>query len=230
MSCRLLAVVGASCFCASASQGALFRFAGDEDHRSWTFTGGGNLVADAQDPLDPEVLLVDDHSGPLPPIPYGTEFQANFSIAYLSSVPMDGGVFMHNYAVNGTFSFIDIKGDTLLSATVTDAAMSAIGGALSWFSTGLIESADGLVVYTWNGDAVPGYNLLPGNSVGPDDFTFRLTSVNRDSVDVGLDPDTHLPMGEWVSEGSFSGSSNFIPAPGAAVLALGLLAGIRRRR
>ena len=65
MSHRALAVLAVGCL-VSSSQAALFSFASDNDHTSWTFTGSGASVRDAQDPLDPQILLVDDHNGPLP--------------------------------------------------------------------------------------------------------------------------------------------------------------------
>jgi uncharacterized protein (TIGR03382 family) len=186
--------------------------------------------------MDPQVLLIDDHNGPLPAIPIAVEFQADFQITYIASVPL-GGAFIHNYSLNGTFSFVDGRGNTILSATVTNGALTAIGGALSWYSTSTIQATDGnanqnnSVVYTWNGGDMPGYDLLNGVSFGPDDMAFTLTSLNASAMDVVLDPATHLPVTEWNSEGSYSGTSHFIPAPGAAmILGLGGLVATRRRR
>lgn len=234
MSHRALAILAVGVL-AGSSQAALFSFASDNDHTSWTFTGGGGLVRDAQDPLDPQILLVDDHNGPLPAIPFAVEFQANFTIAHLASVPLGGG-FIHNYSLNGTFSFVDAAGNTLLSATVSNGAFTAIGGANSWYSTSTIQANDnpdgGSVVYTWNGSAIPGYDLLPGQSNGQDDMAFTLSALNARGLDVALDPQTFLPSAEWTSEGSYSGTArNFIPAPGAAMIAtLGGLVALRRRR
>lgn len=227
MSCRTLALLSIGCFTAS-SNAALFSFASDNDHTSWTFTGGGVSTRDAQDPTDPQVLLVDDHNGPLPPIPFGTEFEADFTIAYLTSVPMGGGAFTHNYSVSGTFSFLDAQGDVLLSATMASGELSVVGSALTWFSTAGIQSSD--IVYTWNGAPMIAYDLLPGNSIGPDDAAFTLSFLGLDGADVPINPNTHLPDEGWTSEGSFSGTSRFIPAPGFAVMALGGLAVLRRRR
>lgn len=235
MSHRALAVLAVGCL-VSSSQAALFSFASDNDHSSWTFTGNGGLVADAQDPLDPQILLVDDHNGPLPAIPFAVEFQANFTIAYIASVPLGGGAFIHNYSLNGTFSYVDATGNTLLSATVSNGALTAMGGALSWYSTATLQASDnaegGSVVYTWNGAAVPGYDLLPGSSQGSDDMSFTLTALNAAGLNVTLDPQTHLPVERWNSEGSYSGTArNFIPTPGAAMIAaLGGLVAARRRR
>lgn len=233
MSPRALALFAVSCL-ASSSQAALFSFASDNDHTSWTFTGGGAMVRDAQDPTDPQMLLVDDHNGPLPAIPFAVEFQADFTISYLASTPLGGGAFIHNYALNGTFSFVGATG-VLLEATVSNGSLTAIGGALSWYTTATLQAGDnsegGSVAYTWHGDAMPEYELFPGESVGRDDMAFTLTSLNLRGMDVTLDPDTHLPASGWVSEGSYSGTSRFIPAPGAAMVAgVGALVALRRRR
>ena len=236
MSQRVLAVLAVGCL-VSSSQAALFSFASDNDHTSWTFTGAGASVRDAQDPLDPQILLVDDHNGPLPAIPFAVEFQADFTISYLASVALGGGSFVHNYALNGTFSFLDALGNTLLSATVSNGALTALGGQTSWYSTATLQANDnangGSVVYTWNGAAIPGYDLLPGNSQGQDDMSFTLTALNGAGASgVQLDRTSFLPSGEWTSEGSYSGTGrNFIPAPGAAMIAaLGGLVALRRRR
>ena len=235
MSHRALAVLAVGCL-VSSSQAALFSFASDNDHTSWTFTGSGGTISDANDPTDPQILLVDDHNGPLPAIPFAVEFQASFTIGFLASVPLGGGAFVHNYSLNGTFSFVDGTGNTLLSATVTNGAFTALGGALSWYSTGTIQANDngtgGSVAYTLNGAAIPGYDLQPGPSQGEDDMAFTLSALNLNNMDVVLDPQTHLPTGEWDSEGSYSGTArNFIPAPGAAMIAaLGGLVALRRRR
>jgi hypothetical protein len=235
MSHRALAILAVGC-AVSSSQAALFSFASDNDHTSWTFTGAGNMVADAQDPLDPQILLVDDHNGPLPAIPFAVEFEADFTIGYLASVPLGGGAFVHNYSLNGTFSFLDAAGNVLLGATVENGALTAIGGMNSWYSTSTIQANDnpegGSVTYVWNGNAITGYDLLPGPSQGRDDMAFTLTSLNANGMDVMLDPQTFLPISEWNSEGSYSGTGrNFIPAPGAAMIAaLGGLVALRRRR
>jgi hypothetical protein len=232
MSHRALAIIAVGC-AVSSSQAALFSFASDNDASSFTFTGGGASVTDANDPTDPQILLIDDDNGPLPAIPMAVEFGANFTIAYLASVPLSGGAFVHNYSLNGTFSFVDGSGNPLINATVTNGALTVIGGSLSWFSTATIQgndNPDGSVVYTWSGPAMPGYGLLPGDSQGPDDMAFSLSALNLGGGLVNLDANTHLPAQGWFSEGSFSGRTT-IPAPGAAAIAaLGGLLALRRRR
>src|SRR5262245_26725118 len=126
MSHRALAFLAVGCL-VSSSQAALFSFASDNDHTSWTFTGAGAMVHDANDPTDPQILLIDDHNGPLPAIPMSVEFQANFTIAYLASVPLGGGAFVHNYSLNGSFSFLDAAGAALLTCTVQNGSLTAIG-------------------------------------------------------------------------------------------------------
>lgn len=230
MSRSTLGVLAVSCL-ATSSQAALFSFASDNDHTSWTFTGGGASVRDAQDPFDPQVLLIDDHNGPLPPIPVATEFEADLTITYLASVPLGGGAFVHNYRIMGAFSLLDDEGELLLSGMMTDGALTAIGGELSWFTTATIQASSGFVSFEWHGDAFPGYALFPGPSVGPDNVAFALSALNLDDEDVTLDPNTHLPADGWRSEGSFSGDGRFVPTPGAAfAVVLGGLVALRRHR
>ncbi len=92
---------------------------------------------------------------------------------------------------------------------MSNGALTALGSELSWYSTATLQANDnpegGSVVYTWNGAAIPGYDLLPGQSQGRDDMAFTLSSLNFNAADVGLNPNTHLPSGDWVSEGSYSG-------------------------
>lgn len=235
MSRAALALIAVGCL-ASSSQAAFFSFASDNDHTSWTFTGMGASVRDAQDPADPQILLIDDHNGPLPALPIAVEFEANFTISYLASVPLGGGAFIHNYALNGSFEYLDASGAVLLHCDVMNGALTALGGEFNWYSTSTIQANDnpngGSVVYTWNGPALPEYDLIPGQSLGRDDMAFTLTSLNFEGGDVTLDRQTFLPNVQWVSEGSYSGSArNFVPAPGAAVIAgLGGLLAFRRRR
>ena len=68
------------------------------------------------------------------------------------------------------------------------------------------------------------------------DAAFTLTnllSFSNDATQPGvpLDPQTFLPAEKWQSEGSYSGSAFFIPAPASlAMLGAGGLIAARRRR
>jgi hypothetical protein len=219
---------------AGAAQAATFSFASDTNPSDFTFAGAGGEVRDAQDPTDPVVLLVDDSNGPLPAISFNVEFEAEFDIDYVNSAQVAPGVYTHSYALNGTFSFRQ-AGNDLLRGTITDGAMVALGGGVSWGSTGTILGSDdpGSVEYTWLGADLPaGYGVFNGTSVGIDDAAFTLTFLQSAlGSGVSLHPITLLPLGEWTSEGSFSGTAFFVPAPGSITL-LGAagLAGSRRRR
>jgi MYXO-CTERM domain-containing protein len=221
---------------AGSANAAYFSFASDNDHRSWTFAGNGANVRDANDATDPQLLLIDDNNGVLPSLPFDVEFDANFTIGFSGSVPLGNGAFVHNYVLNGTFTFT-AAGLPLLSATVSNGALTAIGTQTQWFSTATLQGSDypgnpgGAVTYTWSGPAAPGYGLFPGQSIGPDDMAFTLSVINSSlprGVSLG---DNMLPSGAWTAEGSYSGSSNFVPAPGAlALLGVGGLMVSRRRR
>jgi hypothetical protein len=233
MAHRSFVFAGCTLLAASGAHAAFFSFASDNDHTSWTFRGIGNNVRDAQDGVDPQVLLIDDNNGVLPPLAMNLDFNADFIIGYLASVPLGGGTFVHNYSLNGNFSFVDAGGNAVLTCLVRDGSLTAIGGAASWFSTATLQGNDnpfGAVTYTWNGPANPAYGLFPGQSIGPDDAAFTLTVLNSPGVGVPLDQG-HLPSQQWFSEGSYSGSAFFVPAPGAAaLLGLGGLVVARRRR
>lgn len=234
MSCALMAA--AACAPASAT---LFSFPSDADHTSWTFKGLGAGVLDAQDPADPQALLIDDDNGPIFPAILSTEFDAAFSLLYLGSIPFVGGKFTHTYAIEGSFLFSDAaSGLPILKCTITDGLFSTVGNGgtkpATWDSTATIQASDdyGTVTYTWYGPADVGLGLYPGDSVGLDTAAFTLTVLNSlGGPGVSLDGATHLPTELWYSEGSYSGSAHFVPTPGAmAIAGLGGLAMLRRRR
>ncbi len=233
------AVVCAAMIAAASSapaSAAFFSFASDADHTSWTFAGLGASVGDAQDPSDPQLLLIDDDNGPLLPVLLGVEFEADFRLSYLGSLPFVGGKFTHTYKLDGTFAFLDAaSGAPVLSCSITDGLLTAVGNggpAPTWDSTATIQGSDGygIVTYTWYGPSMPEYNLFKGDSVGPDDAAFTLTVLNHlTGLGTSLGSTSYLPTQEWWSEGSYSGST--VPAP--ASLALTGLAGLlvsRRRR
>lgn len=223
----------AAVLAAGSAQAATFSFASDTNPNDFTFAGTGGSVTDAQDPTDPVVLMLDDNNGPLPALSFNVEFDADFTISHVNSAQVAPGVFTHSYALNGSFSFSQ-GGSNLLTCTITDGALVALGGAATWGSTDTILGSDnpGSVAYTWLGADLPAYGVFNGTSVGTDDAAFTLTFLqNALGSGAALNPANMLPGGNWTSEGSFSGTAFFIPAPGSlSLLGLTALAAGRRRR
>lgn len=218
---------------AGAAHAATFSFASDSNQTDFTFGGIGNSVTDAQDPADPVVLLLDDNNGPLPALTYNVEFDASFTISHVASNQVAPGVFTHAYALNGAFTFTQ-GGSTLLKVSIADGALIALGGQATWGSTDTILGSDdpGSVEYEWfGGDLVP-YGVFNGVSTGTDDAAFTLTFLQTVlGSGVALNTQTMLPGTRWNSEGSYSGTAFFVPAPGAiALTALAGLVASRRRR
>lgn len=238
---KLLAATAAIVLASGSAQATFFSFYSDNNHTDWTFRGLGDKVIDAQDPSDPIDLIIDDDNGPAPQKAFQTEFDAEFDILYLGSVPMPmPGKFLHAYAISGKFSFTEIgTGNVLLTAVLEGGAFTAVGSGgaaapvTSWDTTAGIQGSDayGSVTYTWMGSDEPTYGLFQGQSIGLDDAGFDLTVLGTAfGPGVATGPDG-LPTQEWTSEGSFSGSAHFIPAPSAAaLLAAGGLLGMGRRR
>lgn len=227
----ILAALGVAAL-AGTAHGTLFSFASDSNPNGFTFAGNGAAVTDSAG-ATPVVLLVDDNNGPLPALSYNVDFVADFTIAHVSSVQVAPGVFSHNYSLNGFFQFNTGAGP-LLRATITDGAMVALGTATRWGSTETILGSDdpGSVEYTWFGPDLPAYGVFNGVSIGLDDAAFTLTNTQTFlGMGVSLNAQTFLPDAGWQSEGSFSGTAVFIPAPGAAALLgmAGLVVGRRRR-
>lgn len=150
---------------------------------------------------------------------------------------------------------------TATVGTANSPAILTVPGpnASTWSTSGAVLGSDSfnVVTYTAFPALVTAINALGGptaaqyginipagstsvDSIGPDDFGFTLTTIN---VNTAVPPSTVLgpavalgankvPLQNWASEGSYSGSAvGGIPTPGAAgLLGLGLLVGARRRR
>lgn len=239
-----LACAGVSLVLASGAQAAFFSFASDNDHTSYTFRGTGGALSNANDPADPQTLLVDDNNGPLGALAFDVNFVANVQLSYLgsSALPLPGK-YSHSYNLSGTFSFVDRNtAAPVLTIQVQGGLLTAVGSGnnlvspTSWDDTATVQFSDrfGVVTYTWNGPNLPAYGLISGfSSTTGDDGAFTLTSLigPNGGLGVSVNPQTGLPSAQWFSEGSFSGQTTIVPAPGAMVLA-GLAAGLvgRRRR
>lgn len=233
----ILSVCGLALVAANANA-TLFSFASDNDHTSRTFAGLGALVQAAMDPGNPQVLLIDDDNGPNPEMSFNVEFRANMQLQHSSSLGLGGGNFLHIYNVVASnegpagFGFFDASGAPLLVATFSSAVFRATGPEAAWGTTANLTASDltGNVMYTWFGPDMPAYGLYQGqSSVGLDDAAFTFTDLRSDSGP-GVPLSNSLPSMSWTSEGSYSGTAHFVPAPGAAAL-LGLAGlGFGRRR
>ena len=239
---RLITSASVIALMAGSASAAFFSFASDRDDMSWTFTGAGASITDAHDPGDPLVLLVDDQNGILPELEFDVEFNASMTITHVGSIPV-GTNWSHNYLLSGTFEFLDATGAPLLTVSLDNALLTALGGQASWYTTATMQGSDlgtnGVTVdYVWHGSALPDYELFPGLQSDPSDFGFDLTVLNTSGIlpymgggeGVGLDANM-LPDQTWYSEASYSGWANPIPTPaGALTLVLGGLVATRRRR
>jgi hypothetical protein len=233
-SSAVLSAVAVLAFAGSA-QASLFSMASDIDQASWTFAGFGSSVTDAQDPFDPQVLLIDDNNGASLPVAFQSEFGSQLQLTYLSSTPLFGNTFTHLYTISGTFSFLDPTTSTGLTASITGGVLAVVGSTNSWGSTATIQASDtfGAVGYQWNAGDLPQVGIFNGSSIGLDDAAFTLTNLGTGIANSGvsIDSDTKLPTANWFAEGSFSGSGVFVPSP-ASVVMLGagaIIAGFRRR-
>lgn len=235
---------GLSASLGSVAQAAFISFASDNDHASYTFRGNNGLLASAADTLDPQVLLLDDNNGVLPALAFNTNFIADFQINYIGSTGLPlPGKYVHSYNFSGSFSFVDAgTGAALLNGAIQGGVVTAVGSGTgpvsptSWDDTATIQFSDrfGVVTYTWFGADLPAYGLRTGfSSTVDDDGAFTLTSLSRlaGGLGISLNPQTGLPNAEWHSEGSFSGRTTIVPAPGSLALC-GLAAAmvVRRRR
>lgn len=236
----IIVCAGLSAALGSVAQGAFISFASDNDHTSYTFQGNSANITD-QAP-DPQVLLVDDNNGLLPALAFNVNFTSSFQIGYLGSTAMPiPGKYLHSYSLSGSFAFHDNSTNTnILTGFLQGGVLTVIGNAANlvtpttWDDTATMQFSDayGTVNYTWNGPDLPGYGLRTGfTSTTGDDGAFTLTGLSRanGASGVSLNSQTGLPNADWFSEGSFSGRTTIVPAPGALALC-GLAAMVVGRR
>jgi len=222
---------------AGTANAAIISFASDTSDQSWTFTGNGAGVNNATGPNNFLTMQIDDNNGPLPLLSISTRFTAQYSLAYVGSLPI-GGAFSHNYLATGSFAFQDVgTGVTILTVNFSNAVFTSVGAQASWFGTAALQGDNvggASVSFNWNGAALPGYGLTPGNFGG--NFAFGLSTLNSSGAipyagqSPGRNLDAgHLPSGQWWSESSLS--AFMVPAPGSlSLLGLAGLAIARRRR
>lgn len=244
---------------AGSAHATFFSFASDNDHTSYTFRGtagaAGSFTITEDGPTSPFTLFVDDNNGPLAALPVATRFTANLNATWVASTNIFANVWQHSYSFAGNFQFLDPNtGAAILTITVgpnNRGVFTVPGGQNSWSSAGAILGADSFADVTYTafpalvaalggaanaanyGIVIP--NGISASSTGPDDLGFDLTVLNSGTmgINVGLDPQTHLPTTTWASESSYSGSAiGGIPTPGATALlaCAGLMVARRRRK
>ncbi len=222
---------------AAAEPSVTFSFASDVNSDGPTFRGdaGGGVVDTVRNPLG---LLVDDANGPLPTLSFDdTKFYADFQLTHDSSITLGTGQMLHTYRLDGSFRFDAVQ---TMSVEIENGLFTALGGAATWGSSASIQAsseAGSTVTYTWERESYPAYNLFTGLSTQQNtDASFTLTNLLSFTAfgtepGVDLDPQSFLPNEKWQSEGSYSGSAFFIPAPASvALLGAGGLIATRRRR
>jgi len=242
MRTRFVAAAAGLAACVTPVQAAFFSFASDSSDRAWTFVGEHaphNEITDGTTFDDPTNLLIDDGNGGLPPLSFSVNFNFHAHLHHIGSSPIGGGKFLHSYHVEGDAGWYADSGP-ILTLEFIDSIMTVVGGAASWDSAASIfgEDAYSTVVYTSHIHN-PAYGLFVGDSIGPDDFAFTLTTINTSGVipydfdpafrGVSLGADM-LPDEDWYAEGSFSGSAPFVPAPGAGLVMAGAALALARRR
>lgn len=235
---RLGAIVLLSMAAGSASaQNVTFSFASDVASAVPTFEGQANngVINNVRVPTN---LFVDDANGPLPTLEYDTSFYVDFQMTYSGSFNLPGGQVLHTYGIDGSFRF---QASTVMEVTIEDGVLTALGDANGWGSTATIQASSlsgSNVTYEWQSASQPAYNLFTGSSTSDmTDAAFTLTNIFSFPAGAGgvagvtIDAQTGLPNVAWESEGSYSGSAFFVPAPGTAIIAgLGIATLGRRRR
>lgn len=239
---KIALMVAAALAAASSAQAVTtFSFASDTDPSQFTFSGSATSVSNGT-PAPTVTLLVGNGNGGQAPLSFSVEFRTNFSINYVTSAPISGGL-QHIYNIEGTpgqqptFGFyIPGTNNPLLTATFDGGLFRSLGTQGAWGSGANAEASDitGQVTYTWFGASDATFGLVSGgSSFGLDDASFTLSNLQSGQPaanGVGLSTDNY-PIQAWNSEGSFSGTANFVPSPGAiALMGLGGLAMARRRR
>jgi len=238
---RLGAIVLLSMAAGTASaQNVTFSFASDVASAVPTFEGQANngVINNVRVPTN---LFVDDANGPLPTLEYDTRFYVDFQMDYTGSFNLPGGQVLHTYGIDGNFRFLGGADGQVMTVDISDGVLTALGDANGWGSTASIQASSlsgSSVTYNWqNADQAP-YNLFDGSSTSDmTDAAFTLTNIFSFPAGAGgvagvtIDAQTGLPNVAWESEGSYSGSAFFVPAPGTAVIAgLGIATLGRRRR
>lgn len=221
----------------ASAQNVTFSFPSDNDSEQPTFQGSADdgLMSNVRVATN---LLVDDANGPLPTLEFDTRFYNDFALTTVGSTLLPSGQYLHTYSIDGTFRF---QAGLVMSVTIEDGVLTALGDEFSWGSTATIQAsslAGSTVTYEWLDDDQPAYNLFNGLTASDmTDAAFTLTNlVHFDNIGVRIpgvpiNPGSGLPGEDWESEGSYSGSAFFIPAPASAALmfACGVM-GTRRRR
>ncbi len=234
---RLGAIVVLSMSAGIASgQNVTFSFASDVSTEVPQFRGGANdgTISSVRIPTR---LLVDDANGPLPTLEYNERFYSGFTLTHKDSTMLPSGQYVHTYGIDGGFS---IDALSVMHVNIENGILTALGDENSWGSTATIQassSAGSTVTYGWEAADEPDYNLYRFQTTSElTDAAFTLTNI-MSFPDVGipinganLNPQTMLPEIEWQSEGSYSGSAFFVPAPGsiAAMSIVGV--GLTRRK
>ncbi|TVQ53482.1 MAG: hypothetical protein EA377_07860 [Phycisphaerales bacterium] len=217
-----------------------FSFASDSIDNGPAFGGGG---AGAQDQLGTGTgsplnltLLVDPDST----TPGGVaSFDASFNFT-ATAIDHDfttfGSAVVHNWLLNGSFSFVDnVSGDDILTISFNEAIMTSVSNSgLALGSTATIQASQDLspsnLTFT-PGAALTSLGITAADLSAQENFSFTLTNI------LSTTGTSHPMLGSngtwqqaWLADGSFSASA--IPAPGAlALLALsGLIGATRRRR
>lgn len=220
----------------ASAQNVTFSFASDTATEQPTFAGTADdgLMSNSRVRTD---LLVDDANGPLPTLEYNTSFYNDFELTTVGSTLLPSGQYLHTYKINGSFRF---QAETVMSVTIEGGVLTALGDEFNWGSTATIQAsslAGSTVTYDWMTGDQPAYNLFNGSSASVmTDAAFTLTNLisfpdtGPVTNGVAINPGSGLPTHDWQSEGSFSGSAFFIPAPGSALLVTAAGIGLLRRR